>query len=131
MKKIATMIALIGMLPPAQAGEAWQPVFEDAMIRVAIDSANLNRGKQTVMFREREIQLQTQTDPASMRRIQEIQYRRLANCASRALSVLSRTVFSDRGSLLYYEANRPSTATWNSPQSEREIKLLEAVCGPA
>jgi hypothetical protein len=113
------------------AAEDWQPVYEDASIRVAIDTASLSRSEPNVMFREREVVRQPKMDPAAMRKIQEIQYRRRVDCAHRRLSVLSRAVFSEQGTLMHYEATRPFIADWVAPQSERELRLLDTVCGQA
>jgi hypothetical protein len=115
----------------ADAGESWQAVYADESTIVSIDTASVAVTKPLVSFREREVMLQPRIDPASMRHIQEIQSRRQADCASRSLSVLSRMAFSEQGTLVYYEATRPSAARWETPQSEREIRLLESACGPA
>ena len=115
----------------AGAGESWQAVYEDGSVIVSIDTASVAGAKPLVSFREREILLQPRIDPASMRRIQEIQTRRQADCASRGFSVLSRAAFSEQGTLVYYESTRPGAARWETPQSERDIKLLESACGPA
>lgn len=122
---------LLPITLPVMAGEAWQPLFEDGFVSVAIDAASLDREKQTVTFRQREIMLKPAIDPASMRKIQEIQYRRQADCTGRRLNVLSRTVFSEQGSLMHYEATRPAAANWDAPQSDKDFKLLEVVCGAA
>lgn len=131
MKKCLATAALLSIVLPAMAGEAWQPVYEDGLVSVAIDTASLSREKQSVKFREREIMLKPAIDPATMRRIQEIQYRRQADCTGRRISLLSRTVFSEQNSLIHYEANRPAATSWEPPQTGREFKLLEVVCGPA
>lgn len=131
MKACLVMAVLLAIGQPAMAGEAWQPVYEDGLISVAIDAASLSREKQSVVFREREIMLRAAMDPATMRKIQETQYRRQADCAGRRISLLSRAVFSEQGSLIHYEANRPAAANWEMPKTGRELKLLEAVCGTA
>lgn len=133
MKKFFALAVLPAAILPAAvwAGEAWQPLYEDGLIRVAIDVASLSRASQAVRFREREIFLKPLMDPAAMRPIREIQYRRQADCASRRLSVLSRAVFSKQGALMHYEAIQPAVASWGAPRTERELKLLDAVCGAA
>jgi len=133
MKKFFALAVLPAAILPgtARAGETWQPLYEDGLISVAIDAASLSRINQTVRFRERETLLKPAVDPAAMRPIQEIQYRRQADCDGRRLSVLSRAVFSRQGALMHYEAVRPATANWDAPQTEREIRLLDAVCGAA
>ena len=85
----------------------------------------------SVSFRERETPLQPILDTASMRKIQETQIKRQADCTARRLRQLSRAVFSEKGTLILYESIRPQAAVWIMPESEREIRLLEAVCGPA
>lgn len=128
---LALSALLIGISPKAQAGEAWQTVFEDASVSVAIDSASIRREKKIAVFRERHILRNQEVDMASLRRIQEIQYRRQADCSRRSLSELSRAVFSEQGALMQYEANHPSQVKWEAPRSGRDIKLIEAVCGLA
>lgn len=133
MKNFFALAILPAVILPAaaRAGEAWQPLYEDGLIRVAIDAASLSRASQAVRFREREVLLKPAMDPAAMRPIREIQYRRQADCASRRLSVLSRAVFSEQGTLMLYESVQPAAANWSTPQTERELKLLDAVCGAA
>ncbi len=122
---------LFGILPEVQAGEAWQPVFEDGLIIVAIDTASIRREKQIAVFRERQVLRRPEVDPESMRHIHEVQYRRQADCSGRTLSELSRAVFSVQGTLVRYEANSPTSARWEPPQSDKDFRLIEAVCGQA
>lgn len=124
-------VLVLGLLPAAaKGGEAWQPVYADASISVSIDTASLSREGAAVSFREREILLQPRMDTASMRIIQEIRYRRSADCMARRLGALSRAEFSEKGTLVFYEAIKPSAASLETPQSGRELKVLEAACGP-
>jgi hypothetical protein len=125
------VLLLCMRLPAAQADEAWQLVYEDASLSASIDTANISRQAQMVIFREREILHKPELDPATMRKIQETQYRLQVNCTSRRLRELSRAVFSEQGALMHYEATSPAKAHWEAPQSEKDLKLLEAVCGPA
>lgn len=122
---------LLGMLPlTSMAGEAWQRVYEDASMSVSIDKASLFREAGSVSFRERETPVQPILDTASMRKIHEIQFKRQADCTARKIRFLSRAMFSEKGTLVLYESIRPLAAVWEMPQSERDIRLLEAVCGP-
>jgi hypothetical protein len=127
--RIAGGLLLAGMMNAAQGGEAWQQVYEDATIRVAIDSASIRREKQTVTFRERHVLATAEIDPESLRRIVEIQYRRLVDCRKKRLAVLSRAMFSDQDALVHYESSRPGRLNWLAPRNEREIRLYEWVCG--
>lgn len=132
MRKLFVISALLVCnLSMAQAGESWQTVFEDAAVSVAIDNASIRRQSQIAVFRERRVMLKPEIDQASMRRVQEIQYRRQVDCAGRMLSELSRAVFSEQGALIHYEANLPVQAKWESPQSGKDLKLIEMVCRPA
>lgn len=131
MRRHWTSAALaLGLLPAAgEAGEAWQPVYADASISVSVDTASLNPQGHAVSFRERETLREPKMDSASMRRIQEIQYRRNADCAGRKLGTLSRAEFSEKGTLVSYEAINPGAVTQEPARSDRELKVLEAVCG--
>jgi hypothetical protein len=123
---------LLGMMPLASmAGEAWQRVYDDASMSVYIDTASLVREAGSVSFRERETPAQPILDTASMRKIQETQFKRQADCTTRRIRLLSRAMFSEKGTLVLYESIRPQAAVWEMPQSRRDISLLEAVCGPA
>ena len=120
---------IAGVMGTAQGGEAWQAVFEDATVRVAVDVASLRREKQTVSFRERHALAVSKVDPESLRRIVEVQYRRLADCRKRRLAVLSQAMFSEQDALVHYEASRPGKLNWLAPRNEQEIRLYEWVCG--
>lgn len=131
MRKLFVISALLVCnLSMAQAGESWQTVFEDASLSVAIDFASIRREKQIAMFRERQVMRKHELDQASMRRIQEVLYRRQADCSGRMLSELSRAVFSDQGVMIHYEARRPAQVKWEAPQTSRDARLIESVCGP-
>lgn len=126
---IACGMLLVGVMGAAQGGEAWQAVFEDATVSVAVDVASLRREKQTVSFRERHALAVSKVDPESLRRIVEVQYRRLADCRKKRLAVLSQAMFSDQDALVHYEASRPGRLNWLAPRNEQEIRLYEWVCG--
>lgn len=125
-------VLLLGLIPSiSMAVETWRQVYEDVTVIVAIEESSLMREAGSVSFRERETPLQPILDTASMRKIQETQIKRQADCTARRLRQLSRAVFSEKGTLILYESIRPQAAVWTMPESEREIRLLEAVCGPA
>lgn len=113
----------------ACAAEAWRPVFEDERIAVFVDVASFARQGSNVRFRERELMHVAYLDAGSLRRITEVQYRRLANCASRRLALLSRAVFSQNSALVGYEAIRPDKAVWFEPVTQRDAAVLLMVCG--
>lgn len=127
--RIACGLLLAGVMSAARGGEAWQAVYEDAAVRVAVDAASIRREKQTVVFRERHALTVAEVDPESLRRIVEIQYRRLADCGKKRLAVLSRAMFSEQDALVHYEAAKPDRLNWLAPRNEREIRLYEWVCG--
>jgi hypothetical protein len=129
-RRLATVVMLGAMLP-AGADEAWRQLYVDAAVSVSIDASSLSRREQTWVFRERELLHAPALDQASMRRIREIRYLRQADCAANRLSTLSLAVFSEHGVMVHYEARQPEAALWDAPRSSREVRLLEAVCGPA
>lgn len=132
MSKFLVVLALsLGILPEGQAGEAWQPVFEDASVSVAVDSSSIRREGRLAVFRERMVLLKPELDQASMRPVKEVQHRRQIDCVGHVLSDLSRVVFSDQGALLHYEASRPSAVKWDAPKSDKDFKLIEVVCRSA
>lgn len=99
------------------------------MVRMAVDTASIRRDKQKVMFRERHVLVATEVDAESLRRIVEVQYRRLADCRKKQLAVLSQAKFSEQDALVHYEASRPEKLNWLAPRSEQEIRLYEWACG--
>lgn len=115
----------------AGAAESWQLVFEDDALGIAIDTGSFSREKQRVIFRERHVLKIPQTDPASLRRISELQYRKIADCSGRQVAVLSRAAFSENSALIRYEAVQASKARWSTPQSDQENRVFVRVCGPA
>lgn len=117
------------MMGTAHGGEAWQAVYEDAMVQVAVDTASIRRDGQNVMFRERHVLIAAEVDPESLRRIVEVQYRRLADCHKKRLAVLSQARFSEQDALVHYVASRPEKLNWLPPRSKQEIRLYEWVCG--
>jgi hypothetical protein len=82
-----------------------------------------------VAFRERHVLAVAEVDPESLRRIVEIQYRRLADCRKKRLAVLSQAMFSEQDALVHYEAAKPEKLNWLAPRNEQEIRLYEWVCG--
>jgi hypothetical protein len=126
---IACGLLLSGVMNAAQGGEAWQAVYEDATVRVAVDAASIRREKQTVAFRERHVLAVAEVDPESLRRIVEIQYRRLADCRKKRLAVLSQAMFSEQDALVHYEAAKPEKLNWLAPRTGQEMKIYEWVCG--
>jgi protoheme ferro-lyase len=126
---IAGGLLLSAGMNAAQGGEAWQAVYEDASIRVAVDAASIRREKQTLIFRERHVLATAEIDPESLRRIVEIQYRRLVDCRKKRSAVLSRAMFSDQDALVHYESSRPGKLNWLAPNTEQEIRLYEWACG--
>ncbi len=130
-KLFSASVLFVCFQPMVQADEAWQFVFEDASVSVAIDSANIRRENQVAIFRERQVLIKPELDQSSLRHVREIQYRRQAHCGQKTLSELSRAVFSDEGALIHYQARNPAQAKGEAAQSGREVKLIEAVCGPA
>lgn len=130
-KQFAVLALFLCGLPTAQGGEVWKPLFESDSVSVAIDMASIRREETIAVFRERQILLKPELDPASMRNIREVQYRRQIDCTGRILGELSRAVFSVEGTLMHYESSRPDAARWEPPQSEKDIKLIETVCGQA
>lgn len=127
--RIACGVLLAGIMNAAQCGEAWQAVYEDATVRVAVDAASIRREKQTVSFRERHALTVAEVDPESLRRIVEIQYRRIVDCRKKRLAELSKAMFSEQDALVHYEAARPEKLNWLAPRNEREARLYEWVCG--
>lgn len=124
-------VLLAASLPATGTGGNWQLIYEDAAISVSLDAASLSRREPVASFREREFLRIPELDQASMRPVQEIRYLRQADCAARKLGTLSRAVFSAQGVMVHYEARKPEAVNWEAPGSAREIRLLEAVCGPA
>lgn len=129
--RILLLLVLSGWSAGLYAQEAWKQVFMDETLVVSVDVASFSRQKQSVVFRERHVLSPPQTDPDSLRKIVEIQYRRMANCVDRKLAVLSRTAFSENNALLQYEAFRAGKAKWIVPRSVLENSLLISVCGAA
>lgn len=127
--RIAFGVLLAGIINAAQGGEAWQAVYEDAKVRVAVDAASIRREKQTVTFRERHALTVAEVDPESLRRIVEVQYRRLADCRKKRLAVLSQAMFSEQDALVHYEAAKPEKLNWLAPRTGQEMKIYEWVCG--
>jgi hypothetical protein len=112
----------------AQAGEAWQPVYEDAATRVSIDAASIRKEGQIVTFRERHVLAKAETDAESLRRIVEIQIRRAVDCRKKRLAVQSRAMFTDQDSMVRYEASRLEKPNWQAPRNEHEVRIHEWVC---
>lgn len=131
MKGLATLLLSLVPCLQAFAAEDWKPLYEDATITVAVDAASLDRGEPIRLFRERESLHQPELDQASMRKVHEKRYLRQADCANRQLSTLSHIEFSEHGVLVFYEARQPGSVDWAAARTAREIRLLEAVCGPA
>ena len=127
--RILLLLLLSGWSAGLYAQEAWKQVFMDETLVVSVDVASFSRQKQNVIFRERHVLSPPQTDPDSLRKIVEIQYRRMANCVDRKLAVLSRAAFSENNALLQYEAFRVGKAKWIVPRSVLENSLLISVCG--
>ncbi len=127
--RIAGGLLLAGVMNAAQGGEAWLAIYEDAAVRVAVDAASIRRDKQTVSFRERHAAAVVEVDPESLRRIVEVQYRRVADCRKKRLAVLSQAMFSEQDALVRYEAAHPGRLNWLAPRNEQEIRLYEWACG--
>lgn len=111
------------------SAESWQIVYQGEGLAVSIDAGNLNRMGQAVMFRERRVFHPAQIEPTSLRKISEIQYRKLADCSSRQLAVLSQAAFSENSALVGYEAIRTDKARWQPPGTEPDFRALIKVCG--
>lgn len=124
----AALILLAIMVVAVKAGESWQPVYEDAAMRVAIDLTSLRKDRQTVLFRERHVLAKAEIDADSLRRIVEIQIRRAVDCRRKRLAVQSTAMFSDRDALVRYEASRPDKLTWLAPRNDLEAKIQDWVC---
>jgi len=129
--KAALLLILAGWTAQVCAEEVWQQVFTDESQVVSVDAASFFRQKQRVVFRERHVLLPPQTDPASLRKIVEVQYRRAVDCAARRLAVLSRAAFSENNALVHYEAVQAGKAGWTVPRSTLENNLLVRACGAA
>ena len=129
--KAALLLMLAGWSAGVCAEEVWQPVFTDETRVVSVDAASFARQKQRVVFRERHVLLPPQTDPESLRKIVEVQYRRVVDCADRRLAVLSRSAFSENNALVHYEAVQVGKANWIVPRSTLENNLLVRACGAA
>ncbi len=129
--KAALLLMLAGWSAGVCAEEVWQPVFTDETRVVSVNAASFARQKQRVVFRERHVLLPPQTDPESLRKIAEVQYRRAVDCADRRLAVLSRAAFSENNALVHYEAVQPGKANWIVPRSTLESNLLVRACGVA
>lgn len=113
------------------AAESWRIVYQGGGTTVSFDAASLKWTGQVVMFRERVAFQPAQIDPASLRRISEVQYRKLADCSFRQMALLSRAVFSENSALVGYEAVHVNKARWQAPQTEQDVTTLIAVCGSA
>lgn len=131
MKSHLATLVLLGVSLQVFAAEDWRQLYEDAAVTVAVNVDSLGDGERIRMFRERESLRQPELDQASMRKVQEKRYLRQADCASRQLRTLSHIEFSEHGVLVFYEARQPGAANWQAPHTAREIRLLEAMCGPA
>lgn len=125
------LLMLAGWSAGVCAEEVWQQVFADETRVVSVDAASFSRQKQRVVFRERHVLLPPQADPESLRKIAEVQYRRMADCAGRKLTVLSRAAFSETNALVHYEAVLVGKANWIVPRSALENSLLVRACGAA
>lgn len=129
--RLAAALVLAAWASWGWTAESWQLVAKDAAASVWVDLASLTRQNQHVVFRERHILIAPQIDPESLRKISEIQYRRLADCQGRKLAVLSRAVFTGNIALVQYEAVHPSRAVLYFPQSDQDQRTLVMVCGAA
>jgi hypothetical protein len=129
--RLAAALLLTVLASGGWAAESWQRVAEDAAASVWVDMASLARQNQQVVFRERHILIAPQVDPESLRKVSEIQYRRLADCKEGKLTVLSRAVFADNNALVQYRAVLDAKASLHPPQSDLDRKVLVTVCGAA
>lgn len=126
---LASFVFWMGAANAAQGREAWQMVYEDALLRVEVDMASIRHDARVVTFRERHIPAVAEIDPASLRRIVEIQARRSVDCNKKRFALLSRAVFSDRDALVGYEASKKENPKWVEANADRETKLFELICG--
>ena len=94
---------------------------------VSVETTSLSRDTQRVGFREKRVEFTQQADPNSLRRIREIQERRVADCSKRMIATVSRAVFSDGDTLIDYHALRPQQAEWTSALPEQAV--FDRVCG--
>ena len=129
LRLLTVWLALTGLPGMALAGESWRTVFENAALRVDVDTGSLRSDKNMALFRERHRLAAGEIDPESLRHIVEIQIRRQADCRKRRLAVLSRAAFSDQDALVRYEAFRIEKLKWQSPAAEWEMRIYETVCG--
>ena len=105
------------------------PAFEDGQLAVFVDTASFVHQKPGIRFREREVFHAPRTDLNSLRKIVEVQYRKLVDCSSMQFAILSRAAFSQNNGLVSYEAIQPEKAIWQKPASQRETSVLLRVCG--
>jgi hypothetical protein len=66
-------------------------------------------------------------DSASLRPIREVLVKRMIDCRSRRMAMLSRAVFSDDDALIDHRAVHPRQAEWKP--IDRDDPVFKLVCG--
>ena len=107
--------------------ENWQIVFETPAEIISVDVSNIRTDAGRVWFREKRVARTQQLDPNSLRRIREIQQRRIADCSKRLIATVSRAVFADDDALINYQARRPQQAEWTPALPDQAE--FDRVCG--
>lgn len=120
---LAVSIVLFAL--SAQA-ENWQKVSEDAAQISSIDRDSFRVEAGQIWFREKHVILNQQVDPGSLRRIREIQERRLADCDKKRIATASRAVFGDDDALIVYSAFRSRQRVWMSAKPDQAT--FDLVC---
>jgi hypothetical protein len=111
--------------------ESWHLAYEQLSSRIEIDDQSIARNGTLISWRERQVMYQPVIDENSLRKIREVQWRKLADCQTRQLKVLSHALFSVENALVGYDSVRPSQAigTPFSKLAPSERKTVEALCG--
>jgi hypothetical protein len=111
--------------------ESWHLAYEQLSSRIEIDDQSIARNGTLISWRERQVMYQPVIDENSLRKIREVQWRKLADCQTRQLKVLSHAVFSVDSALVGYDSVRPNQAigTPFSKLAPSERKTVEALCG--
>jgi len=123
--QLGTGAGLILAVLSAQA-ENWQKISEDAVQTSSVDRDSFRVDAGQIWFREKHVILNQQVDPGSLRRIREIQERRLVDCDKKRIATASRAVFGDDDALIFYSAFRPRQMAWMSAKLDQAA--FDLVC---
>jgi hypothetical protein len=111
--------------------ETGRLAYELANSRIEVEDSSIERDGTLVSWRERQVMRKPVIDENSLRKVREVQWRKQADCQTKQVKVLSKTVFSVDDALVSYEGIHPdkAAATPFSKLATAERRAVEALCG--